>query len=103
MLEYPQIQMLLVNSNAWLIFGLALILIEVFFIGSMVFILPIGLAALLNGTLIFLNSLTDTIALKANNWYITMVSVSIFSFLFLFLIQFLLKNKKTTKDDVNDY
>jgi hypothetical protein len=46
---------------------------------------------------------TDTISLEANNWYITMVSVSVFSFLFLFLIQFLLKNKKSTKDDVNDY
>ena len=47
------ISLLIVNSNFWLILGIILIIFEVFFIGTMVFILPIGLASILNGIIFF--------------------------------------------------
>ena len=36
MIDINEIQMLIINSNAWLILGLILVVVEVLFIGSMV-------------------------------------------------------------------
>ena len=103
MIEINEIQMLIINSNAWLILGLVLVVVEVLFIGSMVFILPIGLAAILNGIILFLVTLNTSIDLTLNDWYLPMVSLSVFSFIFLFLIQKLIKRNKSKNLDVNDY
>ena len=103
MIDLYEIQMLIINSNAWLIFGLVLVVVEVLFIGSMVFILPIGLAAILNGIILFLMTLNNAIDLTLNDWYVPMISLSVFSFIFLFLIQKLIKRNKSKNVDVNDY
>ena len=103
MIEINEIQMLIINSNAWLILGLVLVVVEVLFIGSMVFILPIGLAAILNGIILFFVTLNTAIDLTLNDWYLPMVSLSVFSFIFLFLIQKLIKRNKSKNLDVNDY
>ena len=103
MIDINEIQMLIINSNAWLILGLVLVVVEVLFIGSMVFILPIGLAAILNGIILFLVTLNTSIDLTLNDWYLPMVSLSVFSFIFLFLIQKLIKRNKSKNLDVNDY
>ena len=103
MIDIYEIQMLIINSNAWLILGLVLVVVEVLFIGSMVFILPIGLAAILNGIILFLVTLNTSIDLTLNDWYLPMISLSIFSFIFLFLIQKLIKRNKSKNLDVNDY
>ncbi len=103
MIDINEIQMLIINSNAWLILGLVLVVVEVLFIGSMVFILPIGLAAILNGIILFFMTLNTEIDLTLNDWYIPMISLSIFSFIFLFLIQKLIKRNKSKNVDVNDY
>ena len=103
MIEINEIQMLIINSNAWLILGLILVVVEVLFIGSMVFILPIGLAAILNGIILFFVALNTAIDLTLNDWYLPMVSLSVFSFIFLFLIQKLIKRNKSKNLDVNDY
>ena len=103
MIEINEIQMLIINSNAWLILGLVLVVVEVLFIGSMVFILPIGLAAILNGIILFFVTLNTSIDLTLNDWYLPMISLSVFSFIFLFLIQKLIKRNKSKNLDVNDY
>ena len=103
MIDINEIQMLIINSNAWLILGLILVVVEVLFIGSMVFILPIGLAAILNGIILFFVALNTAIDLTLNDWYLPMVSLSVFSFIFLFLIQKLIKRNKSKNLDVNDY
>ena len=103
MIDINEIQMLIINSNAWLILGLVLVVVEVLFIGSMVFILPIGLAAILNGIILFFVALNTAIDLTLNDWYLPMVSLSVFSFIFLFLIQKLNKRNKSKNLDVNDY
>ena len=103
MIDIYEIQMLIINSNAWLILGLVLVVVEVLFIGSMVFILPIGLAAILNGIILFFVTLNTAIDLTLNDWYLPMVSLSVFSFIFLFLIQKLIKRNKSKNLDVNDY
>ena len=103
MIEFNEIQMLIINSNAWLILGLVLVVVEVLFIGSMVFILPIGLAAILNGIILFFVALNTAIDLTLNDWYLPMISLSVFSFIFLFLIQKLIKRNKSKNLDVNDY
>ena len=103
MIDLYEIQMLIINSNAWLIFGLVLVVVEVLFIGSMVFILPIGLAAILNGIILFLMTLNTAIDLTLNDWYVPMISLSVFSFIFLFLIQKLIKRNKSKNVDINDY
>ena len=103
MIDIYEIQMLIINSNAWLILGLVLVVVEVLFIGSMVFILPIGLAAILNGIILFLVTLNTSIDLTLNDWYLPMISLSVFSFIFLFLIQKLIKRNKSKNLDVNDY
>ena len=103
MIEINEIQMLIINSNAWLILGLVLVVVEVLFIGSMVFILPIGLAAILNGIILFFVTLNTSIDLTLNDWYLPMIFLSVFSFIFLFLIQKLIKRNKSKNLDVNDY
>ena len=103
MIDINEIQMLIINSNAWLILGLVLVVVEVLFIGSMVFILPIGLAAILNGIILFFVTWNTSIDLTLNDWYLPMVSLSVFSFIFLFLIQKLIKRNKSKNLDVNDY
>ena len=103
MIDINEIQMLIINSNAWLILGLVLVVVEVLFIGSMVFILPIGLAAILNGIILFFVTLNTAIDLTLNDWYLPMVSLSVFSFIFLYLIQKLIKRNKSKNLDVNDY
>ena len=103
MIDINEIQMLIINSNAWLILGLVLVVVEVLFIGSMVFILPIGLAAILNGIILFFVTLNTSIDLTLNDWYLPMIFLSVFSFIFLFLIQKLIKRNKSKNLDVNDY
>ena len=101
--QLNDISLLIVNSNFWLILGIILIIFEVFFIGTMVFILPIGLASVLNGIIFFIVNIFDIIKIEKIHWFLPMISLSLFSFLFLFLIQFFLKKNKTNNNDINEY
>ena len=101
--QLNDISLLIVNSNFWLILGIILIIFEVFFIGTMVFILPIGLASILNGIIFFILNTFDIIKIEKINWFLPMISLSLFSFLFLFSIQYFLKKNKTKNNDINEY
>ena len=101
--QLSDISLLIVNSNFWLILGIILIIFEVFFIGTMVFILPIGLASILNGIIFFILNTFDIINIEKIHWFLPMISLSFFSFLFLFSIQYFLKKNKTKNNDINEY
>ncbi len=101
--QFSDISLLIINSNFWFILGIILIIIEVFFIGSMVFILPVGLASILNGIVLLILNTLNILKLEKTHWFIPMISLSLFSFIFLFLIQYFLKNNKTKNKDINEY
>ena len=103
MSDFYNISLLVISINFWLILGIILIIFEVFFIGSMVFILPIGLASILNGTVIFILDTFNVFKLETANWFLPMISLCLFSFVFLFLIQLFLKKNKTKNKDINEY
>ena len=79
--QLNDISLLIVNSNFWLILGIILIIFEVFFIGTMVFILPIGLASILNGIIFFILDTFDVIKIEKIHWFLPMICLSLFSFL----------------------
>ena len=101
--QLNEISLLIVNSKFWLILGIILIIFEVFFIGTMVFILPIGLASILNGIIFFILNTFDIINIEKIHWFLPMISLSFFSFLFLFSIKYFLKKNKTKNNDINEY
>lgn len=101
--QLNEISLLIVNSNFWLILGIILIIFEVFFIGTMVFLFPIGLASILNGIIFFILNTFDIINIEKIHWFLPMISLSFFSFLFLFSIQYFLKKNKTKNNDINEY
>ena len=101
--QLNDISLLIINSNFWLILGIILIIFEVFFIGSMVFILPVGLASILNGIVFIILNAFSIIKIEKTHWFLPMISLSLFSFLFLFLIQYYLKINKTKNNDINEY
>ena len=68
--QLNDISLLIVNSNFWLIIGIILIIFEVFFIGTMVFILPIGLASILNGIIIFILNTFDITKIEKIHWFL---------------------------------
>ena len=101
--QLNEISLLIVNSNFWLILGIILIIFEVFFIGTMVFLFPIGLASILNGIIFFILNTFDIINIEKIHWFLPMISLSFFSFLFLFSIKYFLKKNKTKNNDINEY
>ena len=69
----------------------------------MVFLFPIGLASILNGIIFFILNTFDIINIEKIHWFLPMISLSFFSFLFLFSIQYFLKKNKTKNNDINEY
>ncbi|MDB9985065.1 hypothetical protein OAE31_04155 [Gammaproteobacteria bacterium] len=90
---------LLENPDIWLIAGVVLITVEVFF-GSLVLFLPIGLASMIVGLIYkFQNNFEVSII---NNWAYALVLWGIISVIFSYLIQKFFKNKGNKKD-INSY
>lgn len=92
--------------EVWIILGIILIVLEVTMDGSMAIFLPLGLAALLNGLIIYLQ---ETAALGANTilldrWENTLISYALLSIVFTLALRFFVRHKRTdTTPDVNDY
>ncbi|MDA9322172.1 hypothetical protein OAD75_02370 [Gammaproteobacteria bacterium] len=90
---------LLENPDIWLIAGVILITVEVFF-GSLVLFLPIGLASMIVGLIYkFQNNFEVSII---DNWAYALVLWGIISVIFSYLIQKFFKNKDNKKD-INSY
>jgi membrane protein implicated in regulation of membrane protease activity len=90
---------LLENPDIWLIAGVILITVEVFF-GSLVLFLPIGLASMIVGLIYkFQNNFEVSII---DNWAYALVLWGIISIIFSYLIQKFFKNKGNKKD-INSY
>ena len=90
---------LLENPGIWLIAGVILITVEVFF-GSLVLFLPIGLASMIVGLIYkFQNNFEVSII---DNWAYALVLWGIISVIFSYLIQKFFKNKGNKKD-INSY
>ncbi|MDB9898881.1 hypothetical protein OAD25_04290 [Gammaproteobacteria bacterium] len=90
---------LLENPDIWLIAGIILITVEVFF-GSLVLFLPIGLASMIVGLIYkFQNNFEVSII---DNWAYALVLWGIISVIFSYLIQKFFKNKGNKKD-INSY
>ncbi|MDB4157126.1 hypothetical protein N9728_04950 [Gammaproteobacteria bacterium] len=90
---------LLENPDIWLIVGVVLITVEVFF-GSLVLFLPIGLASMIVGLIYkFQNNFEVSII---DNWAYALVLWGIISVIFSYLIQKFFKNKGNKKD-INSY
>ena len=90
---------LLENPDIWLIAGVILITVEVFF-GSLVLFLPIGLASMIVGLIYkFQNNFEVGII---DNWAYALVLWGIISVIFSYLIQKFFKNKGNKKD-INSY
>ena len=90
---------LLENPDIWLIAGVVLITVEVFF-GSPVLFLPIGLASMIVGLIYkFQNNFEVSII---DNWAYALVLWGIISVIFSYLIQKFFKNKGNKKD-INSY
>ena len=90
---------ILENPDIWLIAGVILITVEVFF-GSLVLFLPIGLASMIVGLIYkFQNNFEVSII---DNWAYALVLWGIISVIFSYLIQKFFKNKDNKKD-INSY
>lgn len=90
---------LLENPDIWLIAGVILITVEVFF-GSLVLFLPIGLASMIVGLIYkFQNNFEVSII---DNWAYALVLWGVISVIFSYLIQKFFKNKGNKKD-INSY
>ena len=91
---------LIENPDIWLIAGVILITVEVFF-GSLVLFLPIGLASMIVGLIYkFQNSFELNII---TNWAYALVLWGIISLIFSYLIQRYFKNNRDNKKDINSY
>ena len=91
---------LLENPDIWLLAGVVLITVEVFF-GSLVLFLPIGLASMIVGLIYkFQNSFELNII---TNWAYALVLWGIISLIFSYLIQRYFKNNRDNKKDINSY
>ena len=91
---------LLENPDIWLIAGVILITVEVFF-GSLVLFLPIGLASMIVGLIYkFQNSFELNII---TNWAYALILWGIISLIFSYLIQRYFKNNRDNKKDINSY
>ena len=91
---------LLENPDIWLIAGVVLITVEVFF-GSLVLFLPIGLASMIVGLIYkFQNSFELNII---TNWAYALILWGIISLIFSYLIQRYFKNNRDNKKDINSY
>ena len=88
------------NPDIWLIAGVILITVEVFF-GSLVLFLPVGLASMIVGLIYkFQNNFELNII---DSWAYALVLWGIISIIFSYLIQRFFKNNKDNKKDINSY
>ena len=92
--------------EVWIILGIIFMLLEVTMDGSMAIFLPLGLASLVNGAIIYLQETTalgaDTILL--DRWENTLISYAILAIAFTLAMRFFVRHKRTdTTPDVNDY
>lgn len=91
---------LLENPDIWLISGIVLMIIEVFF-GSLVIFLPVGMASLIVGLIYkFQNNFELNIIV---NWAYALVLWGIISIIISYLIQRYFKNNQDGNKDINSY
>ena len=95
----------LLRPEIWIIIGLILIGLEVLLDGSMAIFLPLGLAALFNGALIYLQEsqlFGDTIFM--DSWDDTLVPFVIFAVIAAFALRYYARHRKTDDTpDINKY
>ena len=93
-------------QEVWIILGILLIVLEVTMDGSMAIFLPLGLASLVNGLIIYLQ---ETAALGTNTilldrWENTLISYAALAIAFTIALRFFVRHRRTdTTPDVNDY
>ena len=88
------------NPDIWLISGIVLMIVEVFF-GSLVIFLPVGMASLIVGLIYkFQNNFELNII---ENWAYALVLWGIISIIISYLIQRYFKNNEDGKKDINSY
>ena len=88
------------NPDIWLISGIVLMIVEVFF-GSLVIFLPVGMASLIVGLIYkFQNNFELNII---ENWAYALVLWGIISTIISYLIQRYFKNNKGENKDINSY
>ena len=91
---------LLENPDIWLISGIVLMIIEVFF-GTLVIFLPVGIASLIVGLIYkFQNNCELNII---ENWAYALVLWGIISIIISYLIQRYFKNNQDGNKDINSY
>jgi membrane protein implicated in regulation of membrane protease activity len=88
------------NPDIWLISGIVLMILEVFF-GSLVIFLPVGMASLIVGLIYkFQNNFALNII---ENWAYALVLWGIISIIISYLIQRYFKNNEGGNKDINSY
>ena len=88
------------NPDIWLISGIVLMIVEVFF-GSLVIFLPVGMASLIVGLIYkFQNNFELNIS---ENWAYALVLWGIISIIISYLIQRYFKNNEGGNKDINSY
>jgi membrane protein implicated in regulation of membrane protease activity len=88
------------NPDIWLISGIVLMIVEVFF-GSLVIFLPVGMASLIVGLIYkFQNNFEVNII---ENWAYALVLWGIISIIISYLIQRYFKKNGDGNKDINSY
>lgn len=91
---------LLENPDIWLISGIVLMIIEVFF-GSLVIFLPVGMASLIVGLIYKFQNYFELNIIE--NWAYALVLWGIISIIISYLIQRYFKNNQDGNKDINSY
>lgn len=96
----------LLQPEIWIIASILLIILEVTLDGSMIIFLPLGLAATINGLIIYVQEAEIMGANGAviDSWQASFISFAIFSIIFSIILRFVARHRRTdSTPDVNDY
>ena len=88
------------NPDIWLISGIVLMIVEVFF-GSLVIFLPVGMASLIVGLIYKFQN--NFVLNMIENWAYALVLWGIISIIISYLIQRYFKNNEGGNKDINSY
>ena len=88
------------NPDIWLISGIVLMIVEVFF-GSLVIFLPVGMASLIVGLIYKFQKNFELNIIE--NWAYALVLWGIISIIISYLIQRYFKNNEGGNKDINSY
>jgi membrane protein implicated in regulation of membrane protease activity len=92
--------------EAWIVLGIILIALEVTLDGSLAIFLPLGIAALINGAVIRIQTSAslDTSFVLLEKWEHTLISYALIAALCSVCLKAIVRNRRAdTTPDVNDY